>query len=117
MFKRNGDPPRLIVDGSKEETLGRFKRKYCEAGCHLIATEPYCLWQQAAEGCIKHLKKASSRKFISSGSPKTLWDYCIELMALIRSHTALTSYELQGEVPETIMTSQMVDTSNIYKYD
>ena len=38
-------------------------------------------------------------------------------MALIRSHTALTAYELQGEVPETIMTGQTSDISNICKYD
>ena len=38
-------------------------------------------------------------------------------MALIRSHTAHTAYELQGEVPETIMTGQMADISNICEYD
>ena len=38
-------------------------------------------------------------------------------MALIRSHTAHTAYELQGEVPETIMTDQTADISNICEYD
>jgi hypothetical protein len=37
-------------------------------------------------------------------------------MALIRSDTALTSYELRGEVPETIMTGQTADISNICEY-
>ena len=37
-------------------------------------------------------------------------------MALIRSHTAPTVYELQGEVPETIMTGQTADISNICEY-
>ena len=63
------------------------------------------------------LKKASSQKIISTGSPKVLWDHCIKLIALIWSHTAHTVYELQGEVPETIMTGQMVDISNICEYD
>ena len=38
-------------------------------------------------------------------------------MALIRSHTVHTSYELQGEVPETIMTGQTAYISNICEYD
>ena len=38
-------------------------------------------------------------------------------MALICSHTAHTAYELQGEVPETIMTGQTADISNICEYD
>ena len=38
-------------------------------------------------------------------------------MALICYHTAHTSYELQGEVPETIMTGQTADISNICEYD
>ena len=117
MFKRNGVLPRMIVDDSKEQALGTFRWKYREADCHLVITEPYSPWQQAAEGCIKQLKRASSRKLISSGAPKKLWDHCIELMALICFHTAHTAYELQGEVSETIMTGQTADISNICEYD
>ena len=82
MFKHNGVPPRMIIDDSKEQALETFKQKCREADCHLVVTEPYSPWQQAAEGCIKQLKRASSRKLISSGAPKKLWDHCIELMAL-----------------------------------
>ena len=83
----------------------------------MVITEPYSPWQQAAEGCIKQLKRASSHKLISSGAPKKLWDHCIELMALIRSHTAHIAHELQGEVPETIMTGLTADISNICEYN
>ena len=38
-------------------------------------------------------------------------------MALIRSHIAHTAYELQVEVPETIMTGQTAYISNICEYD
>ena len=30
-------------------------------------------------------------------SPVKIWDYCIELEALIRLHTVLDIYDLQGE--------------------
>ena len=113
MFKCDGVPPRMILVNSKEQSLGEFRKKCHEVDCHLVNTEPYSPWKQADDGCIKKLNKASSRKLISYGSPKKLYDHCKELMALIRSHTAHTSYELQGEVPETIMTGQTSDISNI----
>jgi len=71
----------------------------------------------AAEGCIKELKHGSSRKMLKSGSPKRLWDHAIELEALIQSHTAHEIYVLQGQVPETIMTGQTADISNLCEYE
>ena len=38
-------------------------------------------------------------------------------MTLIRSHISHIAHELQGKVPETIMTAQMADISNICEYD
>ena len=56
LFHCDGVPPTMVLDGSKEQTKGDFKRKLCEADCHARQTEPYSLWQQAAEGCIRKLK-------------------------------------------------------------
>jgi hypothetical protein len=81
LFHRDGVPPTMILDGSKEQTLGNFKRKLREADCHARQTEPYSPWQQAAEGCIHELKRGVSRKMMRTGSPKVLWDHCIELEA------------------------------------
>ena len=36
-------------------------------------------------------------------SPAKLWDHCIELETLIRSHTDLDINELQGQVPEKLL--------------
>ena len=95
MFKRDGVPSRMIVDNSKTKSFGKFKEKCNEADCHLVNTEPYSPWQQAAEGSIKHLKTGSSRKIIRTATPKPLWDHCIELESQIRSHTALDIYGLE----------------------
>ena len=62
VFKRYGVLPRMIVENSKEQSLGEFRRKCREADCHLINSEPYSPWQISSEGCIKELKKESSRK-------------------------------------------------------
>ena len=50
LFQRDGVPPKMIVDGSKEQTLGDFKRKVAEAGCQLRQREPEFLWQITADG-------------------------------------------------------------------
>ena len=97
--KRNGVPPKIFVENSKEQTLGKFEKKCREADCHLVTTDPYYPWMQAAEGCIKPEKLGYSRNMLKSGCPKTLWDQLIELEALIRSYTALDIYGLEGQVP------------------
>jgi len=103
-------------DGSKEQCLGDFKRKLHEADCHLRQTKPYSPWQQATEGCIRELKRGVSRKMIKTGSPRTLWDHCIELEALIRSSTCNDIYMTNSEVPETIMTGSTADISHICEF-
>jgi hypothetical protein len=60
MFHRDGVPPTMIFDGSKEQADGNFKHKLREANCHAQQTEPYFPWQQAAEGCIHELKQGVS---------------------------------------------------------
>jgi hypothetical protein len=106
----------MILDGSKEQTLGNFKRKLREADCHARQTEPYSPWQQAAEGCIHKLKRGVSRKMMKTGSPKVLWDHCIELEALVRSNTSNAIYMTKGKVPETIMTGSTADISHICEF-
>ena len=41
----------------------------------------------------------------------------MELAALVRSHTAHDVYMLEGEVPETMMTGQTADISNLCEYE
>jgi len=96
LFKRDGVPPKIFADNSKEQSLGNFAKKCREADYRLVNTEPHSLWMMAAEGCIKELKHGSSCKILKTGSPKRLWDHCIERDALIRLHTALDIYAIQG---------------------
>ncbi len=84
-FQQNGVPPAMVTDDSKEQTKGEFRYKLKEADCHPRVTEPYSPWQQAAEGCICELKRGSSRKMIKTGSPKCLWDHCLELVVYVHS--------------------------------
>jgi hypothetical protein len=116
LFHRDGVPLTMVLDGSKEQTKGDFKRKLREADCHARQTEPYSPWQQAAKGGIRELKRGVSCKMIKTGSPRVLWDHCIELEALIRSSTNNNVYMTDGEVPETIMTGSTADISHICEF-
>ena len=79
-------------------------------------TEPYSPWQQAAEGCIRKLKWGSSRKMLQMGSPKPLWDHCLELEALVCSCTSNDIYMTTGQVPETLVTSDTAEISHIAEF-
>ena len=111
LAQRDGVPPRFIMDGSKEQTLGQFRKKIRQMGSEIRQTEPDSPWQNAAESAIREVKRGAGRKQSKMRSPKVLWDHCLELEGYIRSHTALKSYELQGEVPETIVSGQTADIS------
>ena len=92
LFHCDGVPLTMVFDGSNEQCKGDFKSKLCETDCLTRQTEPYSPWQQAAEGCIHELKCGVSRKMIKTGSPRVLWDHCIELEALICSSTSNSVY-------------------------
>jgi hypothetical protein len=116
IFHRDGVPPTMVLDGSKEQCKADFKRKLHEADCHARQTEPSSPWQQAAEGCIRKLKCGVSHKMIKTGSLRVLWDHCIELESLICSSTCNNIYMTNGEVPETIMTGSTANISHICEF-
>ena len=117
LFARDGVPPTIVVDGSKEQTQGKFRHKARQADCHLRAVEPHSPWSNAAEAAIRELKRGAGRKMVKSGAPRRLWDYCLELEALIRSNTALDIFELRGQVPETVMSGETSDISPFVEFE
>jgi hypothetical protein len=54
---------------------------------------------------------------LKTSAPHPLWDYCTELKAYIRSHTAHDLYTLKGEVPETLMTGLTADISELCEFE
>ena len=117
VFKRDGVPPKFVVDNSKEQSLGTFAKKCRKADCHLTNTEPYSPWMQATEGCIKEVKRGLSRKMLRTGSPKRLWDHSLELEGAVCSHTCPGIFALDEQVPETVMMGgQTADISHLCEY-
>ncbi len=112
LFKQDGVPPVMIMDGLKEQTKGNFAKKLKDADCHKRQTELYSPWMNTAELCIRELKRGSSRKMLRTRSPKLLWDHCIKQEAFIRSCTVndIYIYETNGKTPETIMSGVRPDS-------
>jgi hypothetical protein len=115
-FHRYGVPEALISDGAKAYTGGRFKEKAKEAGCYCKLTDPYSPWQNRAEGEIREVKRLAGRWMVSTKSPRRLWDDCIELASLIRSNTAHDLYQLNNQVPDTLMFGQTADISHLCEF-
>ena len=59
MAQHDGVLPHIIMDSSKEQTMGTFRRKVKEMGVHVKQTEPNSPWQNAAELTIHELKKGA----------------------------------------------------------
>jgi hypothetical protein len=53
---------------------------------------------------------------IKTGSPKCLWDHCLELEAYVHSCTSNDIYMTAGQVPETIMTRNTANISHIAEF-
>jgi hypothetical protein len=53
---------------------------------------------------------------VCAGVLKPLWADAIELEAYVWSHTAHDIYSLQGEVPETVMSGETVDISQVCEF-
>ena len=111
LAQREGVPPALVMDNAKEQIMGEFRRKAREMGCHVKQTEPYTPWSNTAEAAIREVKRGAGHKMAKTQTPSKLWDHCLELEGYIRSHTAINSFELQGQVPEMVLSGQTADIS------
>ena len=79
LFRRNGVPNTMIVDGSMEQTQGDFKKKCREVDCRLKQLEPASQWGNTAESCTRELQRESAQNMLKKKMPKVLWDHCLEL--------------------------------------
>ena len=53
LFRHEGVPLEMIMDGSKEQNLGDFARKLRDAGCHKKKIEPHSPWMNLCDGEIR----------------------------------------------------------------
>ncbi len=71
----------MVMDGLKEQTLGKFYQKLQDAGCERKITEPFSPWQNAPKCKIEEFKEGTGRKLLLTNTPRRLWDDCLEYEA------------------------------------
>jgi hypothetical protein len=74
LFHRDVFPNVMVIDGAKSHVEGEFRRKLCDAGCHINQTEPHIQSSNMSEGAVHELKKGVGRQMLRSGCPKRFWD-------------------------------------------
>ena len=116
LLKRDGFPNSIIMAGSKEQTLGKSKKKANKAHIWVKQIEPYSPWSNQAEQSIREPKKSSARKILKNGIPKRLWDDCIELEAYIRYNTANSHAYLKGQTQETFLSGKTSEISEFAEF-
>ena len=116
LFLQEGVPKTLIMDGAREQVMGKFRQKAGQADCQVKQTEPYSPWQNAVEAMIKEFKKGTDRKMIRTDSPKVLWDDCLELEAEIQSSTASNIFKLEGEVLKMDMNGETTNITQLCEF-
>ena len=115
-FKDVGIPAAMIPDNAKELTLGRFRKTCQRFQCPLHPIEAYTPNANIAEDAVREVKRQYRRTMLDTGAPELLWDYCIEWVSLVRSHTALNITDLNGNVPATKMTGDTSDISFLAEF-
>ena len=116
LFRRIGVPTAIIPDNAPELTHGDFRKKALMAQCAITPIEAYTPNANIAEHGVRELKRQYRKVMLATNSPECLWDCCMEHLANIRSHTALTIRELNGETPAKLMTGETPDISHLVEF-
>ena len=116
LFRRVGVPHTLIPDNAGELTAGDFRRKAMKAQSAIRPIEAHTPNANLAEDGIRELKRMYRRAMIRTNSPRCLWDLCLVYHAYVRSHSCLSVRQLDGEVPQTVLTGDTADISHICEF-
>jgi hypothetical protein len=95
----------VIPDNAMEVTGGDFQH-----------VEAYTHNQNLAESVIRDLRRMFQKAMRMTNAPYVLWDHCMELMAEIRSNTALDIPVLDGDTPVTKLTGNTSDISHLCEF-
>jgi hypothetical protein len=70
LFHSDGVPNVMVMDGSKAQADGQFRRKLCDAGCHIKQTEPHTQSSNMGDGGVRELKRGVGRQILRYVRPK-----------------------------------------------
>ena len=89
----------VILDGLSTQTKFYVKLFYDQVGATLKTLERAIPWENRIEPCIRLLKEGLRKDMRESNSPMFLWDYEIDLRALIHNAVPLPLFQDQDKTP------------------
>ena len=92
---------------------GHFKKKVLHVGAAIHPIEAHTPNANLTEQVICELKRLYRTSMLVTNSPECLWDLCLQYVAAVRSHTALSICDLEGKVPATQLTGNTADISHM----
>ena len=81
LFKNDGVPSKIVMDGAREQTLGKFKEAFNDTTVLVQQLEYNTPWVNRAEGGVRENKRSIRGALKKSAYPGKLWDYCAEFQA------------------------------------
>ena len=115
-FKNYGVPNALVADPAREQILGETKKFCQQCDTDINQLEKGTPWANRAELYIGIMKQKILRLMKKSRCPARLWDYCAEYCYKINNSIAHDHYQLGGMVPNTKLTGQPHDISDLNEF-
>ena len=113
LFNNDGVPPKIVMGGTREQVMGKSKDFCQDATVQVQRIEYNTPWENRAEGAVRQNKIDARRATNKQACPARLWDYCSELQEKIRCHTMHDIPTINGQVPETMVTGNTADISEL----
>ena len=104
------------MDGAREKIIGKFKESCQDTMVQVQQLDYNNPQANRAEGAVRENKRAARRAMKKSDFSARLWDYCAELQANIRCHTAHDIPMLNGQFPKTVVTGNTADIPELVRF-
>ena len=116
LFNNNGAPSKIVMYGAKQQVVGKFTETFQDATVQVQQLKYNTPRANRSEGAVRENKRSARRAMKKSYFPKKLCYYCAELQAKVRCHTAHDIPTLNGQVPDTMVTGNTADISELVEF-
>eukprot|EP00957_Ditylum_brightwellii_P066192 5022900-Ditylum_brightwellii.AAC.1 len=115
--KEVGTPDAIVCNAAGEQTSKSLKRVLSEIGTMLRLLEEGALLSNKGKLYIGLIKEAVCKDMKASNCPLAFWDYCTEMRARINNLMPKKMFQVHGQNPCTVLTSEEGDIFNLCQYD
>ena len=74
MFKNDGVPTKIVIDGAREQVIGKFKEACQDTTVKVQHLQYNTHWANRSKGAVRENKRAARRTMKKLACPERLWD-------------------------------------------